>query len=384
MNKISLLFNMINQKLKKVINDKIAKSKQRFKEYFSMESSVGHLMEVSRNFNFISIGINEIHNGLNPNSNRFQLSYLHIIYFGIFTIFLNLFSFTNYYHYLKLNFLPDNFKINMIVYAIGFTWILGAKIDMILAEIKSNLKPFKVFYYLIHNIKFKHKLTDLNYNRLAIWSRIIQIGVLDYGTVIMETIAIGLIILIAILSQKFMWILLSICFVSALFIGCVNFSCWICIVFILCLYYKIRFNQIHLSIKSIVLNGDWNDINKIIKIINKRTENRLINLIKEHENVSNEIHQLNLMIRRAAGGLAIFFIIDRIIVIYLLINYNNNVFVIVMLLCQFLILFIFGFAITYLCSRQIKSAHQSYKLIYSILCKSKIRLQFRFKVIKTH
>ena len=58
----------------------------------------------------------------------------------------------------------------VIEFAIGHIWIFAIKIEMILAEINSNLSPLKVFYYLINDIKSKHKLTDLNYNRLAILS----------------------------------------------------------------------------------------------------------------------------------------------------------------------------------------------------------------------
>ena len=74
---------------------------------------------------------------------------------------------------------------------------------MILAEIKWNLSPLKVFYFLIANIKSKHKLTDLNYNLLAILSRIVLIVISDYGSQIIASIAEGFVILIAVKSKKF-------------------------------------------------------------------------------------------------------------------------------------------------------------------------------------
>ena len=365
---------MTNQRVKMNSFDKTVDSRQRLKQHFSMESSIGHLMEVAKNFYFVSIGIDHIQNDAYK-SNRIYGSILHLIYFGIFTFFLDLFSFSNYfYNLIKLDFLPSYFRINMSVYAIGFTWILGAKIDMFLAETKSNLTSWKVFYFLMNNIKSKHKLSDLHYNQLAISSRMILIGVLDYGTSIMEMIAIGLIVLVAIVSHSFVWILSSIYFTPALLIACVNFSCWICSVFILVQYYKLRYDQIHSEIKSILPeNGQQN-------VINIRIEKLMLKLIGEHKVISNEIEKLNRMLRRAAGGLAIFLITDRIIVLYLLISFKNNIFVIVMLLCQFLLLFIFGFAITFLCSQQIKSAHQSYKLIQSILFRFDMRLPFKRKV----
>ena len=141
---------------------------------------------------------------------------------------------------------------------------LVIRIDMILAEIKLNLSPFKVFHFLINNIKSKHKLTDLNYNRLAILSRIVQIVGFDGGLLIALVIANGLNVLIAILSQNWIWIFISIYYVPTIIIGVATFSNWMCIVFTLFTYYKMRFDQIHSSIKSISSNYRWFVINKRI------------------------------------------------------------------------------------------------------------------------
>lgn len=186
--------------------------------------------------------------------------------------------------------------------------------------------------------------------------------------------AIGLTILIAILSQKIIWIFLSICFVSYCQLASAAFSTWIFIALNLFAYYKMRFDQIHSSIKIILQNGECN-------VINKKRENQLIYLINEHQRISNEIHKLNLMLRMSAGFMSITMSTVRIIVLFLVINYKNNIFVNIMLFSVFLILFVFGFGMIYLFSWQIKSAHQSQKLIYSILSRCKMRLQFKFKVI---
>ena len=101
-----------------------------------MESLIGHLMKVSKSFYFVSIGIDHIKNDAYK-SNRIYGSILHLVYFGIFTL-LDLFSFSNhFYDLIKLDILPGYFRINMSVYAIGFTWILGAKIDIVLAQTNS-------------------------------------------------------------------------------------------------------------------------------------------------------------------------------------------------------------------------------------------------------
>ena len=177
-------------------------------------------------------------------------------------------------------------------------WFLTIKVDMILAEIQFNLSPLKVFYFLMNNLKSKHKLTDSNFNQLAILSQIVKLGILDYGTPFIGAIAMGLTILIAILSQKIIWILLSIHLIPFILISVIAFSIWMCIILILFSYYKIRFDQIHSSIKSIVPNGKY-------YAINKRRENRLINLINEHKLISNEICKLNLIFRRSAALMSI-------------------------------------------------------------------------------
>ena len=103
-------------------------------------------------------------------------------------------------------------------------------------------------------------------------------------------------------------------------------------------------------------------------------------MIEEYKIVSNEIDKLNLMLRQSAGVMTLSVSTGRIIILLKVIYFNGNFFVSLLLLVEFCLLFFFGFGLTYLFSRQIKSAHQSYKLIYSILSRSKMRLQFKLKV----
>ena len=141
--------------------------------------------------------------------------------------------------------MPVYFRLFVVGYTIMNLWFLTIKVDMILAEIQFNLSPLKVFYFLMNNLKSKHKLTDSNFNQLAILSQIVKLGILDYGTPFIGAIAMGLTILIAILSQKIIWILLSIHLIPFILISVIAFSIWMCIILILFSYYKIRFDQIH-------------------------------------------------------------------------------------------------------------------------------------------
>ena len=349
-------------------------AKKIFKKYVSMERSCGYLMEVARNSFFISIGINEINDGI-KNPKRFKITKLHLIYFGISNLILILFSVFNcFYVSLMADILPAQFRIVFNLVAIGFTWFFVIKFDMFSGELKFNLSPLKVFYFLINNIKSIHKLTDLHYNRLAILSRIAQILVMDSSSPIVCFSVIILNFLIAAFSKKSIWIFLAIHLIPSTILACIAFLCWICIVLILISYYKMRFDQIYSSIKSIVSNGKSN-------IINKRREKKLKNLIEEHKSVSNEIQKVNSIFRRSVGAMFITLSVNRVNALYVLINYKNNIFVVLMLSFTLFLIFTFGFGLTYLFSHQIKSAHQSYKLIYSILCKFKMKLRFRFKVI---
>lgn len=346
---------------------------KQFIEYWSMERSISHLMEVAKSCYFISIGIDEINDGI-KNPRRMRITILQLIYFAICTFIVNLFSTTNYfYSFIKLDILPSHFQLIMFgVFGFASIWCFAFKIDILISEIKSNLSPFRIFYFLINNIKSKHRLTDFNYNRLAIWSRIVIIVNLDYGLPLFEVIAMGLAILIAILSQKSIWILMTILFIPHLLIGIIAFSFVLCFDLILFSYYKIRFDQIHSSIKS---------ISNSKLMINKKRENQFIDLIGEHSTVSIEIHKLNLVLRRSQGVMSMVLSTVRIIILHLLIRFNNNIFLNMMLSIAFCILVVFGFALSYLLTLQIKSAHQSDKLINSILIKSKMRFKLKLKVI---
>ena len=206
--------NRFIQRIKTHLKCKFESAKQKLINYSSLEKSLEHLMEVAKDFHFISIGINEINDEI-KNSNRFRMLYLHIIYLGIFTLINCLLAVSNgCYSLLKVNILPNNSIMIVIEIAIGHIWMFAIKIKMILAEINYNLIPLKAFYFLINDIKSKHKLTDLNYNRLAILSRIVQIGALNFGTPIFVVMSFGLTISVSILTKIF----IGFCFQFALFL----------------------------------------------------------------------------------------------------------------------------------------------------------------------
>ena len=104
--------------------------------YFSMKSSLGHLMDISVNFYLIPMKIDGIVNG-ERNKMRTLMSIVNLIYVWFsFTLNAFLFSSLNYlYSLIKFNSMPD--QTRKLIFAFGFTslWIFPIKIDLILGEI---------------------------------------------------------------------------------------------------------------------------------------------------------------------------------------------------------------------------------------------------------
>ena len=89
-----------------------------------MEWSIGHLMKVAKDFYMVSMGINEINDGI-KNPKRFRLIIWHIIYLPIFTLINHLFAISNYfYSLLKTDFLPGHFRRIVFGFALGILWFL--------------------------------------------------------------------------------------------------------------------------------------------------------------------------------------------------------------------------------------------------------------------
>ena len=322
----------------------------------------------------ISLNFNEINDGI-IDSKRLKISILHLISTTMIGCFLLSVALSNYlYSFLKVDFIPDHLRLLFFTFSLAFNYVSAIKIDMILAEIKLNSNPLKRLYFLMNDLKSEHKLSDLNYNQLAIWSRLSQLLIIDCGLPITILIMQALIVAVAILSQKFISILFSIFFVCVSQLAVTIMAIWMCINIILISYYKMRFDQIHSSIKSIVSNGRCN-------VINKRREKQLKNLIEEHRSLAYEVHQFNLMVRWSLVGMIMAFSMTRIVVIYYLIITKNKIFINVFSICVLIIVGLFGFSMNYLFTLQMKSAHQSYKLIYCILTGRKMKFRFRLKVI---
>ena len=137
-------------------------------------------------------------------------------------------------------------------------------------------------------------------------------------------------------------------------------------------YYKLRFDQINQKI-NIISNGRRN-------VINLRNEKQLIKLTHGHNQLAIEIDKFNLIFRRLAAAFFITISLIKIMTLFLMINIKHFIAKLIVINGLFLIFF-FGFGISILFSLQIKSAQNSYKIIHSIICKRKIRLPLKFKLV---
>ena len=137
-------------------------------------------------------------------------------------------------------------------------------------------------------------------------------------------------------------------------------------------YYKMRFDQLNHKIKSIIPNGNW-------KYIIKKKEKLLLGLIHEHNELSIQIHTINMMLRRSLALYFIYISLIKIDTLYLMLNTKDLLIKLLAINC-FALYFIFGLAGSYLFSRQIKSAHQSLELMHLIVCRYQMKLKLRLKV----
>ena len=350
---------------------KIRKIKQRINEYFLMKKSVNNIIMFAKRFYLCSVGYDDIYLG-NKNLKRFKITILTCIVIWIITLYhLLLMISDDLWSTIDGPFLPEHFRIFMSFFVILFFYASILKTGFFLSEIthQTTKSPFKIFYFLMNNFKSKHKLNEKNYKKLALISRFIQIILLNYGAPICLILPILIFGEITISSElRISWIFHSILITAQFSYLVITIIIAYCVVFTYFSYFIMRFNQINHKIKQISIGK-----------INKTKEMQLNQLNHEHNELSIEIHHMNLCLRVAAAAFFVSMAFVKIISLYLMMNLKNNLMVFLMR-NLFMLLLIFVFALTYLLSMQIKSAHQSYKLIQTICCKHKMKIKFQLKV----
>ena len=77
-------------------------------------------------------------------------------------------------------FVIPQFKAIIILGITGLILTFAIRIDLIIEERKFKLRNLEFFYYLIHNIKSKHKLTDKNYKLILIVAKSLEWYLIKY------------------------------------------------------------------------------------------------------------------------------------------------------------------------------------------------------------
>ena len=367
--------------LKRFIQDKILNLKSKANEYFILKNSLQHLSNFIKKSYVFSIGFDDIYYG-NKNAKQLKISIFILAYLW-FTVFYGLSSIFNDYMFSMMDIPLFSGHLRQLVMLGTSIVFLDAmfKTDYLIGEINCNLNPFKVFYYLMMNWKRNHQLNDKNYKKLAILSRIIQFGLIDFGIIFILIVIYITFIQLAILSKnKLFWISFIVTMTPVYINVPIITISTICLYIIIFKYYIMIFDQINDQINLILCGNKKSKLfQRRPKAINKTNQRKLINLIDQHNKASIEIDNINLIIRRSIASLFINISIVKIMSLYLLVNWNQFI-IKILLSFIFFIIVTFSFGVCYIFTLQIKSAHQPQKTIYSIVCKYKLNLRFKLKV----
>ena len=348
------------------------------KEYFLLENSLLHLESFIERYYVLSIGFSDIYYG-NENMKRFKICAVNCAFgwFGVFFFLSFIFS-ENMFSLIDVPSIPGkNLKLLDTLTVITMLLMAVVRTDHLIAEIKHDLKPYKVIYYLMKDLKQFHKLNEKNYKKMAILSRSIEILILDCGTTLLVFLTTLFIINVAILSGKIWWILCIIIMILIITTCTTAATSIVCLSIIMFAYYTTIFSQINNQIN--LISNEQATFFKRKKIINETKQRQLISLINEHNLAAIEIHKINLVGRRSIACVFIAFAMMKIVSLYLLVNFNGLFIRLFLMQFNFIVL-LSGFASSYLFARQIKLAHQPLKTIHSIVCKYKMNLRFKLKV----
>ena len=353
---------------------KINEIKQKTKDYLSFKKLITSLISFTQKFYVLSIQFDRVNHGL-VNLKRFQISLIVCVLMWLAT-FYNLLIITsdNMWSLIDGPFLPDHYRTFKLIPLILLLLSTAIKTDILLEEFKqlklSERSPLEIIYYLMNDLKLKHKLDQKNYNEIAFVSRFVQLNVLNYGAPICSLFLIGFFISIFSLDNGY-WIFDTLFMMPFYVYSIFLLAICCCVKYLFYFYYKLLFDQITEQIKLFVSN-------KPIKIT-LRQERRLLNLIKQHHQAAIEINTMSLNSRRRTAIEFLMFSLIKIITLYLMVN-SKHILIKGFAINVFGIFMIFGFGLSLIFSLQIESAHQGYKFIHSVICKQKMKLSLRMKV----
>lgn len=374
----------------KWIQSKYKELKDKIKQYFLLINSLDHLENFIKKLYVFSVGSEEVYFRI-KNPKRFKISIFICAIFWLTLCFVSSLLSNFMFILVDIPLIHIQFKkLFMLVLSI-IILISVFKTDCLLAEMDNNLGILNVIYYLVKDKKDKHKLNDENYKKLAILSRISQLFLIDFVSILILVVFQLFVIIMAILSGKWFWISGIFLFIPIAMTITYTLTTITCLMIIIFAYYIMIFRQINDRIKSISnrsLEGTnhkqqalFIKKNNLIKSFGRKKQNQLIDLIHQHNQAAIEMHKVNLLIRKSLASLFVNFSFIKLLSLYLILHLSNAYIKTLLSLITFVPL-IFLFGLTYMLTMQIKLAHQPLTLFQSIVCKYKISLLIKLKVIK--
>ena len=260
-------------------------------------------------------------------------------------------------------------KLSVLIMMIdSFTWfIVMIRRDFLIADMENNLNGLKSFYHLKNNTNEIYKLNQSNYKKLSILSFYLYILSVRIMPVAVFIGVMYTIINIWLITGSFIWFVMVLVESYTAYVVLNAIFCFVTVLVIPLIYYRMLFNQINYQ------------INEIVKSKRRKSTIHLFKLIQKHHMISIEIDQLNKSFRRTIGSLFMIVSFAQMFLLYMMLTVKE-------FYIQFTVVLIFiawGYLSLQLCtllSLQINAAHQSYKAMFSTLNKPNLSYRMRWKV----
>ena len=318
-------------------------------------------------YNVISVDIYDIFYG-RKNKRKFVISFLNCVCLWLTILFaISIILFDDILNYFDNPMIPfDKFKQIILLIISCLILVTSFKTDFILQEKQNNLIRIKFLYYLIINDKSEYKLNKYNYERFKHFTNFTYLILIKFGHPIILSFLVVSVLAIILLSQLTILIILLPLILYSTFTFITSGLSMVALNICLLMYYYMRLRQINIRMKL------FNRINTSSPVI-------FIRMIKEHNDISSEIHNVNMIFRRSLA-LYNFLICCILDFLFYLIIYTDSIYYKLIFLFCFVTLFsVFVFA-SLLLVKLTNTAHQSYGLIYSLF-KRKLTYRIRFKVL---
>lgn len=363
---LTYLFSLLIRLINKMKDKFLEKFKQRIEYQLDPSNSINYLFDFINKHNVMSVEIDDIYFG-QKNSKRFFLCILNCIFVWLFqVVFYYILVFHNWiFHHPNL---PDQFEA-LIFCGVSLSLPIAVmKTVYLKIEINDNLSFLKFIYYLKQNWKRKHQLNDASFKKLCNLLIINNLFVIDLLTPsILITVFITL-IHIYLITNSNTWLIMSPFILYNVYLQSITSASIGSIITISILYYKLLYDQINDKIKLICKS----------KLLTRIHRLSLFKAIQQHNLCSIQLNKMNLLFNLTAAIATVILSLNQLILINAIMNITSFYFNIALIFISIMV-FICNFILTYFFSLQIKSAHQSYQQLFSLI-KFKFSLPLKWQV----